>query len=168
MRVSVRGPGTSMMGIAWSGAAHGLRTSMRQAMRAPAFAYVIRNSVRPSMQELGPRAGSRVPNRDPMRHHVYRSGFGCTCGILCRSSMPGPGASLGIVTSMRDSMWDPASSYVVRDSVRTSLPDPGPHPGPGAPPVIQCGTTYIDRDSEVHAAFYAGVPSRGPVPRSGS
>ena len=144
------------MGVAWSGAAHGFRTSMRQAMRAPAFAYVIRNSVRHSMQELGPRAGSRVPNRDPMRHHVYRSGFGCTCGILCRSSMPGPGASLGIVTSMRDSMWDPASSYVVRDSERTSLPDPGPHPGPGAPTVIQCGTTYLDRDSEVHAAFNAG------------
>ena len=104
----------------------------------------------------GTPPGTRSPTSDPMRHHVYRSGFGGTCGILCRRSISGPGASLGIVTSMRDSMWDPASSYVVRDSVRTSLPDPGPHPGPGAPTVIQCGTTYLDRDSEVHVAFNAG------------
>ena len=87
-------------------------------------------------------------------------------------SMPelhaGPGASLGIVTSMRDSMRDPASSHVARDSGWSWLPDPGPHPGPVAPPGIQCGTTYLDRDSEVHAAFYVGVPCRGPVPSSGS
>ena len=137
----------------------------RDSMRDPASSYVIRNSVRPARQELGPRAGpgvrngiqyginysmpelhagarglardrnfhagfnagpcffargqgfradlaagsgtppgTRSPTRDPMRHHVSRSGFGGTCGILCRSSMSGPGASLRIETSMRDSM----------------------------------------------------------------
>ena len=163
MRDSVRGPGTSMMGVAWSGASHGFRTSMRQTMRAPAFAYVIRNSVRPPRQELGPRAGSRVANRDPMRHHVSRSGFGCTCGILCRSSMPGPGASLGILTPMRDSIRAQASSYVVWNSVRPKMHDPGPSPGPGPPPGIQCGTTFLDRDYE----RYMRHSLRGPGTRTG-
>ena len=57
---------------------------------------------------------------------------------------------------MRDSMWDFAASYVVRVSVRTSLPGPGPHPGPVAPTENQGGTTHPDRDSDVHSAFNAG------------
>ena len=116
----------------------------------------------------GTRCGTRGPNRDSVRHHVSRSGFGCTCAILCRNSMPGPGASLGILASMRDSMWDPASSYGLWDSVRTARQDPGPNPGPRAPAGSARGTTYLDRDSDAHAAFYAVVPFRGPVPRSGS
>ena len=89
----------------------------------------------------GTRCGTRGPNRDSVRHHVSRSGFGCTCAILCRSSMPGPGASLGILASMRDSMCDLASSYVLRDSVRASLQDPGPV----APTEIHYGTKSPDR-----------------------
>ena len=73
-------------------------------------------------------------------------------------SMPelhaGPGASLGIVTSMRDSMRDPASSYGLWDSVRTASQDPGPNPGPGAPAGSECGTTSLARDSDAHAAYY--------------
>ena len=111
---------------------------------------------------------TRCPNRDSVRHHVSRSGFGGTCAILCRSSMPGPGASLGILASMRDSMRDPASSHGLWDSVRTARQDPGPNPGPRAPAGSECGTTYLDRDSDAHAAYYAGVPCRDPVPRSGS
>ena len=92
--------------------------------------------------------GTRGPNRDSVRHHVSRSGFGGTCAILCRNSMPGPGASLGILTPMRDSIRAQASSYVVWNFVRPKMHDPGPSPGPGPPPGIQCGTTFLDRDSE--------------------
>ena len=112
----------------------------------------------------GTRCGTRGPNRDSVRHHVSRSGFGGTCAILCRNSMPGPGASLGILATMRDSMRDHVSSYGLWDSVRTARRDPGPNPGPRAPAGSECGTTYLDRDSDAHAAYYAGVPR----PRSGS
>ena len=104
----------------------------------------------------GTRCGTRGPNRDSVRHHVSRSGFGCTCAIQCRNSMPGPGASLGILATMRDSMRDHVSSYGLWDSVRNSLPDPGPHPGPVAPTENQGGTTHPDQDSDVHSAFNAG------------
>ena len=50
VRDSVRGPGTSMMGVAGSGASHGVRTSMRDSMRDPASSYVIRNYVRPEFE----------------------------------------------------------------------------------------------------------------------
>ena len=80
----------------------------------------------------GTPCGTRCPNRDSVRHHVSRSGFGGTYAILCRNSMPGPGASLGMLASMRDSMRDPASSYGLWDSVRTARQDPGPNPGPRA------------------------------------
>ena len=116
----------------------------------------------------GTRCGTRGPNRDSVRHHVSRSGFGCTCAMQCRNSMPGPGASLGILATMRDSMRDHVSSYGLWDSVRPARREPGPNAGPRAPAGSERATTYLDRDSDAHAAFYAVVPCRGPVPRSGS
>ncbi len=40
----------SMMGVAGSGAAHGVRTSMRDSKREPASSYVIRQYVRPEFE----------------------------------------------------------------------------------------------------------------------
>ena len=108
---------------------------------------------------------TRCPNRDSVRHHVSRSGFGGTCAILCRSSMPGPGASLGILASMRDSMRDPASSYGLWDSVRTARQDPGPNPGPRAPkgvhaaPRISIGIRmHMRHDTGFHAGWTCLTP----------
>ena len=110
----------------------------------------------------GSPCGTQGPNRDSV-HHVSRLGFGCTCAILCRNSKPGPGASLGILTSMRDSMRAPASSYGLWDSVRTlqarirdPTRDPEPQQGLNAAPRISIGIRMYMRHSmpEFHAGAW--------------
>ena len=44
------GPVASMMGVAGSGASHGVRTSMQDSMRDPASSYVVRHYVRPEFE----------------------------------------------------------------------------------------------------------------------
>ena len=97
----------------------------RDSMRDPASSYGDQDLRAACKAGAGTPCGTRGPNSDSVHHHVSRSGFGGTCAILFRNSMPGPGASLGILASMRDSMRDPASSYGLWHSVRTPRQDLG-------------------------------------------